>query len=406
MIVSIGTITQSDAFGDSHPTTSPQFYAINEDTVLVIPPPGILSGTTDPENQTLEIILDSYTQNGIVVVEQDGSFTYTPDLNFNGVDSFTFHVEDPDMNMSHPPETVTIHVNPVNDPPVAEDDYVTIDEDMTISISVLDNDLDVDGDSLTITSYSEPKHGTTFLEGKTIIYTPEDGFSGTDSFIYVISDISFENILETSTPDFATVTIMVNSLNDPPIANDDVGITDEDTILNVVADYGVLSNDTDPDDDDLRVSSFDSISKEGATVTVNIDGSYLYDPTTSLSLNALPTGEIIDDTFSYEISDENEETSTAIVTITITGVNDAPEFSSEFVTSVLVDNQYNYDISAIDPDGDNLSITISVIPEWLEFQDFGDGTANLNGIPGAKDTDNVNIVLTVSDSQASTILHN
>src|SRR5262249_24484205 len=100
--------------------------------------------------------------------------------------------------------------------------------------------------------------------------------------------------------------------------------TDEDTPLSVPA-PGVLGNDSDPDSGDtFSVTAYSATSAAGASVVVNADGSYSYDPTTSGSLNALAVGATATDTFTYTITDNNGATSTATVTITVTGVNDAP----------------------------------------------------------------------------------
>src|SRR5690606_21210905 len=99
----------------------------------------------------------------------------------------------------------------------------------------------------------------------------------------------------------------------------DTGATDEDTLLSVAAN-GVLSNDTDPDVSDvLTVSAFDTRSSLGATVVVNSDGSYTYDPRTAAALQMLVEGETVTDTFSYTIIDGHGGSDTATVTITVTG---------------------------------------------------------------------------------------
>ncbi len=119
-------------------------------------------------------------------------------------------------------------------------------------------------------------------------------------------------------------TVAVSSDNDPPVATDDTGATDEDTVLNVAA-PGVLSNDTDPDTGTtLTVSAFDATSTRGATVTVGANGSYTYDPRTSAELGNLAEGATLEDTFTYTVSDGEGGTDVATVRITVTGKADAP----------------------------------------------------------------------------------
>lgn len=130
----------------------------------------------------------------------------------------------------------------------------------------------------------------------------------------------------TSAP--ATRGIAIAAVNDPPAAADDTGTTDEDAVLSVAA-PGVLTNDTDPDPGDTRTvtrlngsTTLTATLASGASVTVNADGSYSYDPQTAFQ--GLSDGESDTDSFTYRVDDAAGATSTATVTITITGVSDAP----------------------------------------------------------------------------------
>ncbi|WP_315664216.1 Ig-like domain-containing protein [Limnospira sp. PMC 894.15] len=96
------------------------------------------------------------------------------------------------------------------------------------------------------------------------------------------------------------------------------------TVLTVNAPRGVLSNDTDPEGGPLEVVDFDSNSSRGATVTVNPNGSYTFDPREVESFIALQEGETLEDTFTYTVADDMGLTATATVTITVTGVNELP----------------------------------------------------------------------------------
>jgi VCBS repeat-containing protein len=116
--------------------------------------------------------------------------------------------------------------------------------------------------------------------------------------------------------------------NHAPDAGDDTASTPEDTPLVGVA-PGVLANDTDPDaGDTLTVTDFDGTSALGATVTVNPDGSYSYDPTGSPLLRAVDDGETLDDTFTYTVTDSGGHSDTATVTITVVGIPGTPEIGS------------------------------------------------------------------------------
>ena len=109
--------------------------------------------------------------------------------------------------------------------------------------------------------------------------------------------------------------------NDPPTANDDTARGNEDTVTNI----GVIGNDTDAESDTLSFLAVDSNSANGATVTINANGTSVdYDPSGAVTLQSLAAGESLNDTFGYEISDGMLGTDSAIVTITVDGVNDEP----------------------------------------------------------------------------------
>ena len=142
----------------------------------------------------------------------NGSFTYTPSLNYTGIDTFVYRATDGVLSAN---ASVTITVTPVNDPPepgVAGDSY-TVLEDHTLTVvapGVLANDTDVDGDPLTAVLVSGVSHGTLALNANgSFVYTPETNYFGPDSFVYVANDGQAN-----STP--ATVNITVVPVNDAP----------------------------------------------------------------------------------------------------------------------------------------------------------------------------------------------
>ena len=111
----------------------------------------------------------------------------------------------------------------MNDPPVADDDTGTTDEDTPVTIDVLSNDSDVDGDSLSVVGTTDPSNGSIVDHGDgTVTYTPDPNFHGIDSFTYTISDGN-------GGTDTATVTITVDPVNDDPDAVNDSDTTPEDT---------------------------------------------------------------------------------------------------------------------------------------------------------------------------------
>lgn len=212
--------------------------------------------------------------------------------------------------------TATTTISITNDPPIAEDDTATTAEDTPVVIDVLSNDSDPENVPLTVSGVGVPVSGTAVISGNTtVVYTPTLNFAGQDVFTYTASDGVWT--------DTATVTVTVTATNDPPQANDDDGgRTDEDTAFTTI---NVLANDTDPDIGDvLSVSAVGTAGTLGQ-VTDNGNGTFEYDPNGQFEW--LAAGQQATDVFTYTASDGHGGTSTAAVTITITGVNDPPTIS-------------------------------------------------------------------------------
>ncbi|MCX6035756.1 MAG: Ig-like domain-containing protein, partial [Chloroflexi bacterium] len=116
-----------------------------------------------------------------VTLGADGAFTYTPAANYNGADSFTYTATDTSGATSSP-ATVTVTVTAVNDTPVAVGDTASTAEDTPVSGTVLANDTDVEGDTLTATLDTGPAHGSVTLGADgAFTYTPAANYNGSDS---------------------------------------------------------------------------------------------------------------------------------------------------------------------------------------------------------------------------------
>jgi len=174
----------------------------NEDTPVTI---AVLANDTDADGNTLSVASVSNGTKGTAAISGAG-VAYTPNANANGSDTFTYVVSDGALTATG---TVTVTITPVNDPPVAVSDTVTVTKDTAKLITVLSNDSDVDGDALTVASVSLPAHGTAVItDGTKVTYTPTAGYLGTDTFTYVASDGS----LVAAT----TVAITVEAATTPP----------------------------------------------------------------------------------------------------------------------------------------------------------------------------------------------
>src|SRR5213082_733336 len=220
-------------------------YTTPEDTQLTVSAPGVLANDSDVDGDALSAVLVSNPTHGTLTLNGDGSFTYMPALNYNGVDSFTYKASDGQAQSGV--ATVTITVTPVNDAPVAaNDDNYTTPEDTQLTViapGVLANDSDVDGDPLSTLLVTKPSHGTLTLNSNgSFTYMPALNFNGIDTFTYRATDGQAQSGI-------ATATITVTPVNDAPVAaNDDNYTTPEDTQLTVSA-PGVLANDSDVDGD-------------------------------------------------------------------------------------------------------------------------------------------------------------
>ncbi len=346
-------------------------YNATEDTSLVVnAASGVLANDTDADADdffgNLTAVLNTTTSNGTLTLNADGSFSYMPNANYNGPDSFTYFANDGTVNSNS--ATVTINVASDNDAPVITEGAtigVTMSEDGSPTAFALTlNATDADGDTLTWSISSPATRGTASTSGtgnsKAIDYVPNANYNGLDSFEVQVADGNggFDTI---------TVNVTINPVNDPPVANDDTGLwaTNEDTVLNVSA-AGVLANDTDPENDPLTVSTADTTSAMGAAVTVNADGSFSYDPTGASAVQALDAGDSDSDTFSYTASDGNGGTDTATVTIALTGVNDAPvavadSYNATEDTNLVVDAVTGVLDNDTDVDADDANTLTAVL---------------------------------------------
>ncbi|WP_235848039.1 Ig-like domain-containing protein [Mycolicibacterium holsaticum] len=347
------TVTVTVTAEPDPPAPADDTYTTDEDTPLNIPAPGVLGNDVDVDGDDLSVQLAQLPLHGIVSLNEDGSFTYTPISDFHGVDSFIYTVID--SNGGTATATVYVTVNPVNDAPVAVDDAVTVDEDGVAVVDVLANDFDADGDELSVTATGAAGNGTVTLIDGVLTYTPNADFQGADSFTYTVSDGNGG----TAT---ATVYVTVNPVNDAPVAVDDAVTVDEDGVAVV----DVLANDTDVDGDELTVTTVGSASN--GTVTL-ADGVITYTP------NADFQGA---DSFTYTVSDGNGGTATATVYVTVNSVNDAPvAFDDFYVTRQgmeLMIPAPGVLANDFDVDGDELQATVIDGPTNGTISFNGDGS--------------------------------
>ena len=335
-------------------------------------------GDTDPDNDTLTITSIATPANGSAIITGDGKISYTPEDDFTGTETFEYTISD--GNGGTDTATVTVTVTDPNDAPDAVDDTATTTPGDKVVIDALGNDTDPDNDALTITSIATPANGSAIITGDgKISYTPEDDFTGTETFEYTISDGN-------GGTDTATVTVTVTDPNDAPDAVDDTATTTPGDKVVIDA----LGNDTDPDNDALTITSIATPANGSAIITG--DGKISYTPEDDF------TGT---ETFEYTISDGNGGTDTATVTVTVTDPNDAPDAVDDTATTtpgdkVVIDALGN----DTDPDNDALTITSIATPANGSAIITGDG--KISYTPEDDFTGTETFEYTISDGNGGT----
>lgn len=186
----------NDAAVDTHPSwrclrnTPPALVddaaETSEDAVLDVAPPGVLANDADPEGDSFTIELAEPPVHGDVTLRPDGSFTYMSDPDFHGNDLFRYRATD--VHGATATATVFITVKPANDDPVANPDATSTSQYTPVTIDVLANDTDADGDALSIAAVSAPSHGEASIEDGKITYAPAPTFKESDSFSYTVAD--------------------------------------------------------------------------------------------------------------------------------------------------------------------------------------------------------------------------
>jgi VCBS repeat-containing protein len=328
---------------NSPPVAVADSYSTDINIALNEPSPGVLDNDSDPDGDQLTAIKLTDPQHGTVDLNTDGSFIYTPDPGFTGIESFTYRAIDGTLGSNV--ASVSISVNPINNPPVAVADSYSTDEDTVLGIDppgVLGNDSDPDGDQLTAIKLTDPQHGTLNSNGDgSFAYTPHPGYAGSDSFTYRANDGALDS-------NVASVSITITPTNDPPVADADSYSMAEDTPL-AIDPPGVLVNDSDAEGDPLTAHLVQGPGQ--GTLNLNPDGSFIYTPIPNFNGEA---------SFTYRASDSQDDSNVATATVTVTPVNDAPLADDQALTTEE-DTPKATILSAYDEENDPL--TYSVIDE-------------------------------------------
>ncbi|MGO3421779.1 MAG: Ig-like domain-containing protein [Pseudoalteromonas distincta] len=369
------------------PVTNNDSYSLSEDETLVVTAAnGVLSNDTDPNNDSFsvdETFMVAPTH-GQLLLATDGSFSYVPDANFNGVDQFQYQAIDSLGATST--ATVTLVINSEPDNPVAQNDAYQFSKnklfEVTVQNGLLINDFNIEAGDLSVntTAINTTQNGELTLNADgSFTYQPDLGFIGVDSFTYSISN-------EQGLTATAQVTLSESGVNTFPEANDDQYTLDEDSSASFL---DVLANDTDADGDTISISNIENTAGEATIVA----GKIQFTPPANFSGEIVLTYTITD---GYSTGNEGINDRTASVTITVTPVNDAPTANADSATMNEDAAPILINVLANDSDVDGDSLTISAASA-----DIGSVSVVGNQIqytPAADDNGLATVTYTVSDS--------
>lgn len=386
------------------PVAVDDFFSIDEDVISaldILDNDSTVNGALDP----LTVTLLSPAALGIVVVNGDGSLTYTPNANVSGVDDFNYQVCNTGGFCAT--GTVTVTIQPVNDVPVAVGDEATTQEDADVTVTVLNNDSepfdqlgDIDATSVTITT--GPSNGGAVVNGDgSITYTPNTDFNGSDTLIYSVCDNGFPL---PAACDTALLVITVQPVNDPPVINGDTlffsAVEDFAVELCVIA--------ADVDGDNIDIVNVPSGPLNG-TATGLADGDTCFFYTPDPDFNGT-------DTVVVNVCDGNGACDQALAIITVAAVNDAPVVLDGLglpTNSVNITTDEETPITAcfdvLDVDGDAAQVSDFVNGPLNGFVNgFADGDTCFTYTPNVdyNGSDAVDIIVCDSNGACDTVTVN
>ncbi|MBO6551026.1 MAG: tandem-95 repeat protein, partial [Rhizobiales bacterium] len=388
-----GTFTSDALFSaNNKPTIISDDLQINEDESITFTKEELLLNDSDPDGDAISFVSAQSAENGQLIENSDGTFTFIPDQDFNGTASFIYTITD--GNGVEVSSTVNVEVAAVNDAPVVQtpmEDQNSA-EDRPVNIVVPETLFsDVDGDQLTLSaSLSDGTALPSWLafdpETKTFTGTPPTDFNGSFNL-----KISATDGIETIESEFALNIFAVN--DGPEVGNDEGFEVASNTPLTISA-LALLANDTDAEGDELTVSSVGSAFN--GTVEMNAEGQITFTPTDGYAGPAY---------FLYTVTDEKGGIGNGIVTLEVTAPNSAPIVQNE-IEDQAIDEDSNWSFTVpedifSDVDGDTLTLTASLVdgtelPTWLSFDS---NTQTFSGTPPQDFIGDINLRVSASDGE-------
>ncbi len=372
---------------DDAPVSGDLAYSVDEDGSIRLSQEQLLSQASDVEGDDLTASGLTVGGDATVTQNEDGSFTITPDENFNGDIDINFDISDGTNTVQ---ASADLTVNPVNDLPVPQDQQFSVEEDGTLQFTdadLLTGATDIDGDDLTVEgiSYTGGDGVLTDHGDGTYTFAPNENFNGDVNFSFDVSD-------GTDTVS-ANIDVSVTPENDPPVAGSTSYMVNEDNAI-TISDEQLLANSSDVE----GAVSVDSVTYSGTDGVFqdNGDGSYTFLPNENFS------GDISLDVI---VADEDGSIDETTAGITVLEVNDPPVAGSTSYTidedSVLAFSESQILVNASDVEGDVELVGINYDGSDGIFTVNGDGTFSF--APNENFNGQVQLGVTIKDEDGATI---
>ncbi|MFA1568566.1 tandem-95 repeat protein [Vibrio tasmaniensis 1F-187] len=372
---------------DDAPVSGDLAYSVDEDGSIRLSQEQLLSQASDVEGDDLTASDLTVDGDATVVANDDGSFTITPDENFNGDIDISFDISDGTNTVQ---ASADLTVNPINDLPVPQDQQFSIAEDGTLLFTdadLLTGATDIEGDNLTVEgiTYEGTDGVLTDLGEGSYSFAPNENFNGDVSFSFDVSD-------GTDTVS-ANIDVSVTPENDPPVAGSTSYTVNEDNSI-TISDAQLLATSSDIEGD----VSIDSVTYSGSdgVLEINGNGTYTFSPNENFS------GEIALDVV---VADESGATDATTAGINVLEVNDPPVAGPTSYTidedSVLTFSESQVLLNASDVEGDVELVGISYDgPEGI-FSVNGDGTCSF--APNENFNGQVQLDVTIRDEDGAEV---
>ncbi|WP_372473981.1 Ig-like domain-containing protein [Capnocytophaga sp. ARDL2] len=305
----------------------------------------------DQEGNTFTVTeVTTQPTNGTVVVNQNGTITYTPSAGFVGTDSFVYEICDNGTPQACDTATVTVEVKDVPagvNVTIANDDVFNGPQNNVITGNVLTNDTDPEGHAQTVTGNTQPSNGVVVMNPDgTFTYTPNNGFVGPDQFTYVKCDNGTPQACDTAT---VYIVVSPNTVD----AKNDIN----NTFVNTAVSGNVSTNDEDPQGDEL--SSFElltSPTQGGHNLVFNVDGTYTFTPANNFTGTVVYEYKVCDDVTPVPACDTATLT-IEVLPLPVAGVNTVVANDDTAVTTKDVAVTVNVKANDFDQEGNTFTVT-------------------------------------------------